>query len=78
MLATIFKVCSSWRVEFANRLEVLGSSSEVDHFRIQIRRLVLTTAKRVGAGPTRLKDRSRFGYVMDQLATGRPNPHRSQ
>ena len=78
MLATIFKVCSSWRVELANRLEVLGSISEVDRFRVQIRRLELTAAKRVGAYPIRLKNRSRFGDVMDQLATGRPNLYRSQ
>jgi hypothetical protein len=78
MLATIFKVCSHWRVELANRLEVLGSSSEVDRFRVHIRRLVLTTAKGVGADPTRLKNRSRFGHVMDQLATGTPNLYRSQ
>jgi len=56
MLATTFNVCSSSRVELANPLEVLGSSSEVDRFRVPIRRLVLTTAKRVGADPTRLKN----------------------
>lgn len=75
---TIFKVCRSWRVELANRLEVLGSCSEVGRFRVQIGRLVLPTAKKVGADPTRLKNRSRFGYVMDQLATGRPNLFRPQ
>ena len=78
MLATNFEVYSPWRVELANRLEALGSSSEVDRFRVQIRRLVLTKAKRVGADSTRLKNRSKFGYVMDQLAPGRPNLYQSQ
>jgi hypothetical protein len=64
LLGAIFKVCSFCRGQLANRLEELGSSSEVDRFRVQIRGLVLTAPKIIGADPTR----SARGPLLESLS----------
>src|ERR1700690_4025497 len=64
LLVTILKVGTSWRGQLANRLEELGSKSEVDHFRVQIWRLVLIAAMRTRADSTRSAGSEFHGLLL--------------